>query len=244
MSAARRGGGRLGQRLSRATAVLGCLLFLGGFVLVAVLYQPYAIPTDSMAPTVRSDDRVLAHRVAGAEVRRGDVVVFRQESWGELPMVKRVVAIGGDTVACCDEGGRLLVNGRPIVERYLDVGEPASTTPFEHEVPEDELFLMGDRRADSLDSRTRLTEGEPATVPRDAVTARVEATVWPPDRFGLLPRASGFADLPGGLSQPGPFRPLLWAIGSGAALILLSVLTGPLLRGAARIGEGDGPRRK
>ncbi|WP_228473790.1 signal peptidase I [Streptomyces calidiresistens] len=229
------------------TAVAGCLLFLGGFVLVAVLYQPYAIPTDSMAPTVRPDDRVLAHRVAGPEVRRGDVVVFRQESWGELPMVKRVVAIGGDTVACCDEEGRLLVNGRPIVERYLDVGEPASATPFEYEVPPDELFLLGDRRADSLDSRTRLMEGETATVSRDAVTARVEATVWPPERFGLLPRAHGFADLPGGLSEPGPFRPLLWAIASGAVLILLSVCTGPILRGltGSRGGPGGrgGPRR-
>ncbi|MQS07533.1 signal peptidase I [Streptomyces alkaliphilus] len=238
MGAARRGGGRLGRWLSGITALVGCLLFLGGFVLVAVLYQPYAIPTDSMAPTVRPDDRVLAHRVAGAEVRRGDVVVFRQDSWGELPMVKRVVAIGGDTVACCDDEGRLLVNGRPIVERYLDVGEPASTTPFEYEVPPDELFLLGDRRADSLDSRTRLMEGETATVPRDRVSARVEATVWPPERFGPLPRAHGFADLPGGLSQPGPFRPLLWAIASGAVLILLSVLVGPVLRGTTRMGGG------
>lgn len=113
------GHGRLGNRLSGLAVALGCVLFLGGFVWGAVLYQPYTVPTDSMHPTVKSDSRVLAERVDGEEVRRGDVVVFQDSVWGAVPMVKRVVGVGGDKVACCDKSGRLTVNGKPVEEPYL-----------------------------------------------------------------------------------------------------------------------------
>ncbi|MCW0121709.1 signal peptidase I, partial [Bacillus subtilis] len=91
-----------------------------GFVWAAVVYQPYTVPTDSMSPTVKPGDRVLAERIDGADVRRGDVVVFTDEVWGATPMVKRVVGVGGDKVACCDREGRLTVNGTPVDEPYLD----------------------------------------------------------------------------------------------------------------------------
>lgn len=222
--------GRLGAALSNVAVALGCVLFLGGFVLAAFLYQPYTVPTGSMAPSVASGDRVLAQRIEGGEVRRGDIVVFRETAWGELPMVKRVVGIGGDTVACCDDEGLLVVNGRPVAEPYLAEGQSASATAFETRVPEGELFLLGDHRLDSLDSRTRLTGTDPGSVPREAVTARVEATVWPADRVGLLPRADGFADQPGGVSGPGPLPPLFFAITVGAVLIMAGAVYGPVAR--------------
>ncbi|SOD64604.1 signal peptidase I [Streptomyces zhaozhouensis] len=243
MSGTSRRGGRVGRTLSSVAVGLGCVLFLGGFVLAAFLYQPYTVPTNSMAPSVSSGDRVLAERIEGHEVRRGDVVVFRSSDWGDLPMVKRVVGVGGDTVACCDDAGRLLVNGEPIEEPYLDESERvASPTGFDTEVPEGELFLMGDDRSDSLDSRSLLAEGEPGTVPRDAVSGRVTATVWPLDRIGSLSEAKGFADQPGGISGTGPFWLLVWATGGGAVLIIAGGLYGPVVRLTSRGRRRDGVR--
>lgn len=234
MSAAGRTEGRLGRALSGIAVALGCVLFLGGFVLAAFLYQPYEVPSGSMAPTIVAGDRVLAHRIDGREVHRGDVVVFRDESWGDLPMLKRVVGIGGDTVACCDAEGRLTVNGESISEAYRDQGARAAPQNFEAEVPEGELFLLGDNRRDSLDSALFAAADERSTVPEDTVVARVEAIAWPPSRWTLIDRAEGFAELPGGVSGAGPLRPLLLATAGGAALIIVGASMGPILARAAR----------
>ncbi len=118
------GRGRLGRTLSGLAVALGCVLFLGGFVWGAFVYRPYTVPTDSMTPTIKAGDRVLAQRVDTADITRGDVVVFKQKSWGNMPIVKRVVAVGGDTIACCTEG-RLTVNGKRIQESYLGKDQPA-----------------------------------------------------------------------------------------------------------------------
>lgn len=223
MSAARRPGGRLARRLSGLAMGLGCVLFLGAFVLAAFLYQPYLVPSDSMAPTIGQGDRVLAHRIGGDEVRRGDVVVFREESLlADGLMIKRVVAVGGDTVACCDAEGRLLVNGEPVAEPYLAADGTGVSGGFDTVVPEGEVFLLGDNRAVSQDSRALLLDGGTGTVPGEEVVARVEATVWPLSRAGLLPRPTGFAGLPGGISDPGPLRALGYATAAGAGLIVLS----------------------
>lgn len=221
---ARAGGGRgrLGHTLSSAAVAIGCVLFLGGFGWTAVLYQPYTVPTDSMAPTVNAGDRVLAQRIDGDQVKRGDIVVFRDPVWGELPMAKRVVGVGGDTVKCCDGQGRLTVNGTAVDEPYLRQGarERASFPSFEAAVPQGHLFLLGDHRDQSLDSRTHLQDANHGSVRREAVTGRIDATVWPPGTMGLVERPESFADLPGGISRPGPLRPALLATAAGAALVL------------------------
>lgn len=111
------GRGRAGAMVSGLAVAVGCVLFLGGFIWAAVVYKPYTVPTASMSPTVNAGDRVLAERIDGADVRRGDVVVFADSVWGDTPMVKRVVGIGGDTVACCDKDGRLTVDGTPSTSR-------------------------------------------------------------------------------------------------------------------------------
>lgn len=234
MGAARRGEGRVGRALSNVAVALGCVLFLGGFVLAAFLYQPYLVPTDSMSPGISANDRVLAHRIDGREVHRGDVVVFRDETWGDQPVLKRVVGVGGDTVACCTADGLLTVNGVPIDEGYRDQSEPASLQDFEAVVPEGELFLLGDERTGSVDSRILALEGGSGTVSADAVMARVEAIAWPPSRWQLTDRADGFAELPGGISTPGPLGLLLIATGSGAVLILAGAALGPLAGRAGR----------
>lgn len=232
-----RPGGALGHTLSGLAVALGCVLFLGGFVWGALVYQPYTVPTDSMSPTVKAGDRVLAERIDGGDVQRGDVVVFEDSVWGDLPMLKRVVGVGGDKVACCNEQGLLTVNGRPVEEPYLAGNGPASSTGFDETVPKGKLFLLGDYRQGSQDSRVRL-QGNDWAVPRSSVSARVDATAWPMANFGTMARPAAFADLPGGVSDPGPLRLLLVAVAAGAALILGGAAHGPIVRRRARAARG------
>ena len=231
--------GGLGNALSGVAVALGCVLFLGGFGWGAVVYQPYAVPTDSMAPTIESGDRVLAERIDGGEVRRGDVVVFYDAVWGNVPMVKRVVAVGGDRVACCDEQGRITIDGKPVEESYLAGDGPASMTAFDEKVPEGSLFLLGDHRTASQDSRVRLGgDADHWAVPRAAVQARVDATAWPLGGSGMVERPDGFAGLDGGVSEPGPLLPVLGAVLAGAALIMGGAAHGPISRRSARTSRG------
>jgi signal peptidase I len=225
------GHGRLGSKLSNLAVALGCVLFLGGFAWGAIVYQPYTVPTASMTPTIAVGDRILAERIDGSEVQRGDVVVFKQDSWGNVPMVKRVVAVGGDTVACCTDG-QLTVNGKQIEEPYLAKDSEARANKIPTvKVPEGRLFLLGDERSGSLDSTAHLTEAGNGSVPRGSVDARVDAVVWPMN--GVLDRATGFETL-GGISQPGPLRLVLAAIVTGAVLVLGGAAYGPLAKRAAR----------
>ncbi|MFF1477836.1 signal peptidase I [Streptomyces sp. NPDC058301] len=229
----------LGSLLSGLAVAVGCVLFLGGFVWGAIEYKPYTVPTQSMNPTVKAGDRVLAQRIDGADVKRGDVVIFKDKVWGNVPMVKRVVGIGGDTVKCCDQGGKLTVNGRPIDEPYLH-NTAASTTKFSATVPKDQLFLLGDERDVSLDSRVHLEDAANGSVPRSAVSARVDAVAWPLD--GMLKRPTGFKALPGGISQPGPLTLVVGAVIAGAVLIVVGAVYGPLARRFGRRGAATGAR--
>ncbi|MFF5564991.1 signal peptidase I [Streptomyces sp. NPDC012623] len=245
MSATGRGNdgrGRLGSVLSGLAVAVGCVLFLGGFVWAAVEYRPYAVPTNSMDPTVKAGDRVLAQRISGGEVRRGDVVVFTDEQWGDMPMLKRVVGVGGDKIACCDAGGRLTVNGEPVEEPYVQdmIGGRASSGDFDATVPEGQLFLLGDERGVSLDSRGHLQDAGQGSVPRSAVDARVDAVVWP--WGGPIARPDGFAALPGGISSPGPLRTIAVAVPAGVVLIFGGALYGPVAGLVAR-SRGAGRRK-
>ncbi|MFF3291141.1 signal peptidase I [Streptomyces sp. NPDC003023] len=227
------GHGRLGNALSGLAVAVGCVLFLGGFVWGALVYQPYTVPTASMAPTVEAGDRVLAERIDGDEVRRGDVVVFSDSQWGDLPMIKRVVGVGGDEIACCAGNGRLTVNGKAVEEPYLLQGDEPASENFTASVPEGHLFLLGDERMGSLDSRSHLQDPGHGSVPRSAVSARVDAVAWPLDG-GIVERPEGFAGLPGGVSRPGPVKLMLGAVVTGAALIVAGAAYGPV---AGRLGR-------
>ncbi len=234
------GRGRLGNALSGLAVAVGCVLFLGGFAWGAVQYKPYTVPTDSMAPSIKAGARVLAQRIDGGEVRRGDVVVFTDPVWGDLPMVKRVVGVGGDKIACCDEDGRLTLNGKPLDEPYLRDGEPASTTPFTSEVPEGHLFLLGDERRTSVDSRGHIQDAAKGTVPVSRVDSRVDAVAWPPG--GMIDRPTAFAALPGGVSAPGPVAPVLAAVVAGVVLIFGGAAYGPVAQRVGRSKAGTGGR--
>ncbi|RPF36602.1 signal peptidase I [Streptomyces sp. TLI_185] len=220
-------GSRTGQRLSGIAVALGIVLFLGGFAWGAVVYRPYTVPTTSMTPTIDAGDRVLAQRVDGSEIRRGDVVVFNDKSWvTNASVVKRVVAVGGDTVSCCTNG-KLTVNGKQIDEGYLKGSVVEDKNIPTVKVPQGRLFLLGDERLGSLDSSAHLSDAAQGTVARSAVAARVDAVVWP--MKGMLERPTGFETL-GVLSQPGPLRIVVTLIVAGAVLVLGGGAYGPIAK--------------
>jgi signal peptidase I len=111
--------------------------------------------------------------------------------------VKRVIGVGGDTVACCDKQGRVTVNGQPVDEdAYLRQGVQPSQKEFEVTVPEDAIWVMGDNRANSQDSRFHMEQPGRGTVPDERIVGRVWAIVWPTDRLELLDRPPSLASVP------------------------------------------------
>jgi signal peptidase I len=213
--------GRSGRVVSGLAIALGCVMFLGGFAWAGLVYRPYTVPTQSMQPTVLPGDKVLAQKISGSDVHRGDVVVFKDQAWGNEPLVKRVVGVGGDVVACCDKQGRLTVNGTPVDETYLNGHGLSAQEAFKATVRKGELFMLGDNRAVSQDSRVHLEDAEGGSVPAADVKGRVDGTAWPLGRMGMLPTTSAFDALPGGGQSPqGPLRWITFLVIAGAALIL------------------------
>jgi signal peptidase I len=179
--------------------------------------QAFLVPTGSMADTLRPGDRVLVSKLAyhftGAH--RGEIVVFSGTgSWGPSPRpaasplarwyrdaltaaglasngtdyIKRVIGLPGDHVACCNARGLITVNGIPLHEGdYLYPGEQPSDQPFHVIVPPGRLWVMGDHRADSADSRDHAADPGDGTIPESAVVGRALVVVWPPSQLGSLP---------------------------------------------------------
>jgi signal peptidase I len=102
---------------------------------------------------------------------------------GEYDYVKRVVGLPGERVTCCDAAGRITIDGRPLTEGYLlrpaTASAPASSVPFDIRVPPGRLWVMGDNRDDSGDSRAHLGDPGGGTVPLDHVVGRVVSVWWP-----------------------------------------------------------------
>lgn len=169
------------MRPGRGLRITGWVLLpLGSLLLAGALwgraaYPAHRVPGDGMSPTHSSGTTVYAERVDPSEVRRGDVVLFdlpeRYPHAGVLVM-QRVIGVGGDRVTC--DGRRVLVNGKPLLETYVAGGDPVGDgRPYDVKVPEGRLFLLGDNRGNSLDSRSFQDEGDGGTVPVGAVRERV-----------------------------------------------------------------------
>ena len=203
------------RRRSRG-GVIGELLLLVVVVVLATsmvrtfLVAPFSIPSGSMEQTLHVGDRILVDRLSYRfhDVRRGDIVVFDGteafgrlgDGSGETDYVKRVIGLPGDHVMSLgteDKGdGVVYVNGTPLREsEYLYPGEVGSKIAFDVDVPAGHLWLMGDHRADSLDSRAHQGDPGGGMVPIDKVLGRVMVVVWPLDRVGRVPD-SGLPDAP------------------------------------------------
>ncbi|MEE1666060.1 MULTISPECIES: signal peptidase I [unclassified Streptomyces] len=179
--------------------VLICLLFL--LALSTFVMQPFEIPSGSMERGLRVGDRVLVNKLAyrfGSKPQRGDVVVFDGSGYfGNADYVKRVVGVGGDRVVCCDREGRLEVNGRSVDESsFLYPGNSPSDVAFDVVVPDGTLFVLGDHRSDSSDSRDHLGSPGGGMIPLGAVIGRADWVLWPSADQRHITRPGAYARVP------------------------------------------------
>ncbi len=161
---------------------------LGGALIVALvvtkfLIQAFFIPSASMFPTLAIDDRVLVNKLSYDlhEVNRGDLVVFERpasEAQSDVKdLIKRVVAVEGDTVESID--GKLVINGEPQDEPYVASGAETSGVDSQT-IPPGHVFVMGDNREDSRDSRFF------GPLDEELIIGRAFVKVWPLNDLGLL----------------------------------------------------------
>jgi signal peptidase I len=191
-------------------------------VLKAFVVQVFSIPSASMENTLLVGDRILVSRIGS--VQRGEVVVFSGAgswdppapppgSWAarvwddavglvgiagpDTDYVKRVIGLPGDHVVCCNSKGQVTVNGVALSESsYIYPGSQPSEIRFNITVPAGRVWVMGDNRSDSDDSRYRMSDPGEGTIPESAVVGRAVLVIWPLSRISDLP-------IPGTFHQPG-----------------------------------------
>jgi signal peptidase I len=219
--AARRG--RRKRSFWREFPILVAVALLLAVVIKTYAIQAFFIPSGSMENTLEINDRVLVNKLVYdvRGIHRGDIVVFNGDgSWdpGTAPrdtnfvvkfaqgfasmfgfghpgdiLIKRVIGLPGDKVACCDAQGRVTVNGVPLTERsYLYPGDTPSEIRFNPVVPPGRLWVMGDHRLISDDSRNHLGTPGGGTIPENAVIGRAFVIIWPISRWRILPIPATF----------------------------------------------------
>ncbi|MGR4884127.1 signal peptidase I [Streptomyces sp. LARHCF249] len=235
--------------------LIGIALLLA-LLIKTFLVQAFSIPSDSMQNTLQRGDRVLVDKLTpwfGSEPERGEVVVFHDPAnWlsgeptpepnlaqqilskiglmpdaAEKDLIKRTIAIGGDTVEC-KKGGPVVVNGKALDEPYIFPGNTAcDDAPFGPlTVPQGKIWVMGDHRQNSQDSRYHMQDSTQGFVPVDKVVGRAVVVAWPITRWSTLP-------IPDTFDQPGiGNQAAATALGLGAAG-LAPVGLGPAALGLA-----------
>ena len=192
-------------------------------IVKAFLVQAFYIPSGSMEPTMLVNDRILVQKVSywgDNDISRGDIVVFDDpgnwltadesrhptnvvqrtlEVFGLFPtgghLIKRVIGVGGDEVKCCDTTGHLTVNGVSLQEPYVLDESLTKDKTFDVKVPTNHLWVMGDNRGNSADSRSHLGDPGGGFVPTDNVVGKAWLRVWPWNRAGLIQDPDTFNEL-------------------------------------------------
>ena len=217
--------GKRPMPLWQETILLLVLALLLAIIIKSLFVQAFYIPTPSMEPQFVKNDRILVQKVSywgSASPSRGDIVVFKdpgdwlEENAGSTPsspvtrlmekiglyptgghLVKRVIGIGGDRVVCCDAQGRVTVNGHALNEKsYLPKGTAPSQIKFDRTVPKGHLWMMGDNRGFSWDSRGHMGGPGGGYVDEDLVVGKVFALIWPWKRAEIIHRPKTFEGIP------------------------------------------------
>jgi signal peptidase I len=186
-------------------AIVEWAILIGSALVIALLiktflFQAFYIPSESMKPTLNVGDRVLVNKLSYRvhDVNRGDIVVFESPPGGDPrieDLVKRVIGLPGETLEAHD--GRVFINGRQVEEPYLvkntltcgNSGTQSLSTckPFGPlTVPGGEVFVMGDNRASSKDSRFLGEGGDPLPIKESSIVGRVFVRIWPLNDLGFL----------------------------------------------------------
>ena len=211
--------GGWGRALKETVIIVVLALVISAVVrafLVQAFYVPSESMENTLQVSDRIIASKITKNLSG--VQRGEVVVFKDPGgWlppapepagglrgairtamtfiGILPsdsgqdLVKRVIAVGGDHIACCDAQGRIVLNGVPLNETYIkNAGSPNATDQvrFDVTVPNGYVFVMGDNRGNSRDSRYHL-DYKNGGVPDDSVVGKVFVVVWPFARWAIVP---------------------------------------------------------
>lgn len=214
-SAPKKASGGLGGFLRETVIVVVTALFLS-FLIKTFLAQAFYIPSESMQDTLDVNDRVMVSLLTPGpfDLARGDIVVFKDPGgWldpalsadqgngalrqvltfvGVLPqdsgehLIKRIIGLPGDHVVCCDAEQRITINGTPLQEDYLPPDTLASTVPFDVEVPEGRIWVMGDNRGFSQDSRYHMDLPGGGTVSEANVVGKALFLFWPVSHIGGL----------------------------------------------------------
>ena len=190
--------------------------------LVQAFYVPSGSMENTLLPSDRIVASKITTHFSG--VQRGQVVVFKDPGgWlpapapapggvsgairglftfiGLLPadsgndLVKRVIGVGGDRIVCCDKDGHIQLNGKSLIEPYIKPGDTTDQVLFDVVVPKDSVFVMGDNRSNSRDSRYHLRVND-GGVPVKDVVGNVFVTVWPLSRFEFMSIPDTFSDIP------------------------------------------------
>ncbi|MDZ4827352.1 MAG: signal peptidase I [Actinomycetota bacterium] len=182
-----------GPRKSRRgakQAIEWVLLIVGAIGIALVikmfLFQAFYIPSESMVPTLKKNDRILVNKLSYRmhDVNRGDIIVFKAPAGrtdGIEDLVKRVIGLPGETVSFRDN--RVYIDGEPLDEGYLPEGTPTvqrCTLGESIEIPPDSYFMMGDNRTASEDSRCF------GPIPEGDIVGRAFVRILPVTRIGFL----------------------------------------------------------
>ena len=204
-----------------AVAVLGVGAGAYGLGRMVLGYHAYVMKSENSRPTLAPGERLVVRQDDGAEVHRGDLVAIDLSAYAEASTggvsIVRVVGVAGDTVACCT-GDHLTVNGKPITEPYITPGHEG-LFPFSAKVPEGTVFVEGDNRGNSADSRYK------GPVRLSGVTGFVVATGTVAAPKPLTP-VTAFTDagLPGAPYADGTLTTLRWWILGGLFLVAAAVI--------------------
>jgi signal peptidase I len=173
---------------------IGAFFLALGMLFYNANYAQFYIPSESMMTTLRVNDRVIIEKTdeKTPDIERGDIIVFEDPGgWlsgdlayqGESHLIKRVIAVGGDTISCCDVEGNNIVNGEPLNEPYV-LGR--NLVLFSTTVPEGYVWVEGDNRENSSDSRYNANSLGGEFVPLDKISGKALAIVWPFSRAKTL----------------------------------------------------------